>query len=141
MGKAVEVLIIASQRRRRSSPTTERIDMISHSFLITAHVCLFLITLSATSSVWAHPVSSERYNRLAVVSRQTTTVQPYFPDTPPSCPICAKGYPSINSCAQAAPALPNFTSVCVSFLPGLSPLLKRPCHFERSFLTQGSSSM
>jgi len=83
--------------------------MISHSFFITAHVCLFLITLSATSSV-ASPLSSKS------VSRQTTTVQPYFPDTPPSCPICAKGYPSINSCAQAAPALANLTSVI--FNPG-----------------------
>lgn len=84
--------------------------MISHSFFfITAHVSLFLITLSSTSSV-ASPLSSE------FVSRQTTTVQPYFPDTPPSCPICAKGYPSINSCAQAAPALANLTSVI--FNPG-----------------------
>jgi len=83
--------------------------MISLSFFITTHLCLFLITLSATSSI-ARPLSSES------VSRQTTTVQPYFPDTPPSCPICAKGYPSINSCAQAAPALANLTSVI--FNPG-----------------------
>jgi hypothetical protein len=85
--------------------------MISHSFFITAYLCLFLITLSATSSV-ASPLSSE----FVQASRQTTTVQPYFPDTPPSCPICAKGYPSINSCAQAAPALANLTSVCVHYL-------------------------
>lgn len=83
--------------------------MISLSFFITTHLCLFLITLSATSSI-ARPLSSES------VSRQTTTVQPYFPDTPPSCPICAKGYPSINSCAQAAPALANLSSVI--FNPG-----------------------
>lgn len=98
--------------------------MISHSFFITAHLFLFLITLSATSSVGASPLSSDFYHRLAVVSRQTTTVQPYFPDTPPSCPICAKGYPSINSCAQAAPALANLTSVCVHYLPTVCPLLK-----------------
>lgn len=91
--------------------------MISPFFFISAHVCLFMITLSATSSVGASPVSSESYNRLSVVTRQTTTVQPYFPDTPPSCPICAKGYPSINSCAKAAPALVNLTSVCVHYLP------------------------
>ena len=99
--------------------------MISQYFFFTAHVCLFLVTLSATSSVGASPLSSNSYNRLAFVSRQTTTVQPYFPDTPPSCPICAKGYPSIDSCARAAPALANLTSVCVHYLPtGLSPTPK-----------------
>jgi len=87
----------------------------SRSFIITVHVCLFLITLSATSSVWARPLSSESFYPLAVVARQTT-VQPYFPDTPASCPICAKGYPSINSCAQAAPVLANLTTVI--FNPG-----------------------
>ena len=81
--------------------------MISHSFLIATHACLFLITLSTTSSVWANPVSSYR---LAFISRQT--VRPYFPDTPASCPICASGYPNISTCAEAAPVLANFSSVC-----------------------------
>jgi len=85
--------------------------MLSHSFLIATHVCLFLITLSAMSSVWASPLSSYR---LAFISRQT--VQPYFPDTPASCPICASGYPSISTCAEAAPVLANFSSVI--FNPG-----------------------
>jgi len=87
--------------------------MISRSFFITAHLCFFLIALSATS-VWARPLSSESYP-LPVVVRQTT-VQPYFPDTPASCPICAKGYPNINSCAQAATVLANITTVI--FNPG-----------------------
>jgi len=87
--------------------------MISRSFFITAHLSL-LIFLSATS-VWGRPLSSESFYPLAVVARQTT-VQPYFPDTPASCPICAKGYPSINSCAQAAPVLANITTVI--FNPG-----------------------
>ncbi|KAH9987940.1 hypothetical protein BJV74DRAFT_840586 [Russula compacta] len=77
-----------------------------HSFLILAHVCLFLFTSSATSSVWANPLLPYP---LPLVARQT--VQPYFPDSPPSCPICEKGYSSINSCAQAAPALANLSSV------------------------------
>jgi len=85
--------------------------MISHSFLIATHICLFLITLSATSTVWASPLSAYR---LAFIPRQTA--QPYFPDTPKSCPICASGYPSISTCAQAAPALANFSSVI--FNPG-----------------------
>jgi len=44
------------------------------------------------------------------------TVQPVFPDAPPSCPICAQNYDGISSCAQAAPVLANFTSVL--FNPG-----------------------
>lgn len=36
---------------------------------------------------------------------------PYFPDQPPSCPICAQDYPNINTCAQACPVLANFTEV------------------------------
>jgi hypothetical protein len=101
--------------------------MFSRSFFIIAHVCLFLFILSATSSVWASPVSSESGNRLAVVARQTAA-QPYFPDTPASCPICAQGYPSISSCAEAAPVLANLTTVCGS-VPTLrvSPAPKH-CH-------------
>jgi len=85
--------------------------MTFHSFLTTTHVCLFLIVLSATSSssVWASPLSSYR---LPFIARQT--VQPYFPDTPASCPICEKGYPTINTCAEAAPALANFSSVILN---------------------------
>jgi len=86
--------------------------MISRSFLIVVRVCLFLIAFSLTSSVWASPLSSPY--RLAAVARQT--VEPYFPSTPPSCPICAKDYPSISTCAQAAPALANLSSVL--FNPG-----------------------
>ncbi|EKM78428.1 hypothetical protein AGABI1DRAFT_114712 [Agaricus bisporus var. burnettii JB137-S8] len=41
---------------------------------------------------------------------------PSFPDQPPSCPICAKDYPSISGCAEAAPVLQNFTNVI--FNPG-----------------------
>lgn len=36
---------------------------------------------------------------------------PVFPDQPPSCPICAQNYANIDSCAQAAPVLANFSMV------------------------------
>lgn len=41
------------------------------------------------------------------------TDEPQFPDTPPSCPICAENYWNINSCAEAAPVLQNFSMVSV----------------------------
>jgi len=47
------------------------------------------------------------------LQRRTT---PYFPPTPPSCPICEADYPNINSCAQACPVLANFSMVI--FNPG-----------------------
>jgi len=39
------------------------------------------------------------------------TTDPYFPDTPPSCPICAVGYPNISSCAAACYLFQNFTEI------------------------------
>ncbi|RDB17753.1 hypothetical protein Hypma_001079 [Hypsizygus marmoreus] len=42
--------------------------------------------------------------------------EPFFPETPASCPICAQNYGSINSCAAAAPVLSNFTNII--FNPG-----------------------
>ncbi|TFK36586.1 hypothetical protein BDQ12DRAFT_633855 [Crucibulum laeve] len=50
-----------------------------------------------------------------VISLERRT-DPFFPDQPLSCPICAKDYPSINGCAQAAPVLTNFTNII--FNPG-----------------------
>jgi len=85
--------------------------MILHSFLITVYACLFLITSPSTSLVCANPLS---ISRSAVFARQA--VQPHFPDTPASCPICAQGYSRINSCAAAAPVLANVSSVI--FNPG-----------------------
>ncbi|KAI0289788.1 hypothetical protein B0F90DRAFT_699330 [Multifurca ochricompacta] len=95
--------------------------MTYNSFLITALLSLFLISffpaapsVSAYPSLYSSSSSSSTSRRLTLVSRQS--VEPYFPDTPVSCPICARDYPSINSCAQAAPVLANFTSVL--FNPG-----------------------
>jgi len=85
----------------------------SHSLLIAVFIGLFLIAFSSTPSVLAYP-SPPSSRPLWVVARQTQ--QPYFPDTPASCPICAQGYPSINSCAQASTVLANVTSVL--FNPG-----------------------
>ncbi|KAI0772437.1 hypothetical protein BD413DRAFT_436962, partial [Trametes elegans] len=42
--------------------------------------------------------------------------QPDFPEQPPSCPICEQNFGSIDSCAQAAPVLANFSMVI--FNPG-----------------------
>ncbi|KAI8990388.1 WD40 repeat-like protein [Trametes punicea] len=42
--------------------------------------------------------------------------QPVFPDQPPSCPICEQNFGSIDSCAQAAPVLANFSMII--FNPG-----------------------
>lgn len=39
---------------------------------------------------------------------------PDFPDSIPSCALCAPSYDSISSCAQAAPVLANVTQVSVS---------------------------
>ncbi|PPQ80340.1 hypothetical protein CVT25_003623 [Psilocybe cyanescens] len=49
-------------------------------------------------------------------SIQQRATDPTFPDSPPSCPICAKGYSSIQGCAQAAPVLANFSMII--FNPG-----------------------
>ncbi|KAF8644035.1 hypothetical protein AX16_008751 [Volvariella volvacea WC 439] len=66
-------------------------------------------------SVIAFPKSLIENNRDAtpviVTPMQRRTTEPYFPDTPPSCPICAQDYGSINSCAAAVPVLQNFTNI------------------------------
>ena len=45
------------------------------------------------------------------LARRQDDNQPTFPDQPPSCPICAQNFGSIDSCAQAAPVLANFSMV------------------------------
>jgi len=52
-------------------------------------------------------------DELLALQRRTS---PFFPETPASCPICAKNYDGINSCAAAAPVLANFTNII--FNPG-----------------------
>ena len=118
----VKAPLVGGRRKRLSHRYTHRprskvineqnlnIMATSHSLLIAAFVGLFLIVFP---SVLAYP-SPPSSRPLWVVSRQTQ--QPYFPDTPASCPICAQGYPSISSCAQASTVLANFTSVCNRFV-------------------------
>ena len=45
------------------------------------------------------------------LARRQDDSQPTFPDSPPSCPICAQNFGNIDSCAQAAPVLANFSMV------------------------------
>jgi hypothetical protein len=63
---------------------------------------------------------------------QYRTTQPYFPDYPPSCPICANNYPSINNCAQAAPILANFSMVRTNYDNSRTMSFNRLC-LHRSF--------
>ncbi|OBZ74715.1 hypothetical protein A0H81_05540 [Grifola frondosa] len=48
--------------------------------------------------------------------RASSDAEPNFPDQPPSCPICAANYSNIDSCAEAAPVLANFSMII--FNPG-----------------------
>ncbi|KAJ3904690.1 hypothetical protein F5879DRAFT_801187 [Lentinula edodes] len=43
-------------------------------------------------------------------------VDPTFPSSPASCPICEANYSSIQNCAEASPVLANFTTII--FNPG-----------------------
>jgi len=73
---------------------------------------LWLFTLFLFSQASPRPLSS-----LALAgSLEERTVPPYFPPQPPSCPICANSWPSIDSCADACPVLANFSTII--FNPG-----------------------
>ncbi|KIK04545.1 hypothetical protein K443DRAFT_675795 [Laccaria amethystina LaAM-08-1] len=67
-------------------------------------ICLYPSTLTSPAPLVDSSLTLER------------RTQPYFPDTPASCPICAKDYSNIQSCAEAAPVLANFSMVI--FNPG-----------------------
>jgi len=45
------------------------------------------------------------------------TADPTFPDSPPSCQLCAQAWPSIDSCCAAAPLFANFTQIIFNPLP------------------------
>ncbi|KAJ3798453.1 hypothetical protein GGU11DRAFT_780950 [Lentinula aff. detonsa] len=47
----------------------------------------------------------------STISLQQRTVEPTFPSSPASCPICEANYSSIQNCAEASPVLANFTTV------------------------------
>ncbi|KAE9401881.1 hypothetical protein BT96DRAFT_817352 [Gymnopus androsaceus JB14] len=50
------------------------------------------------------------------LSLKHRTVEPTFPSSPSSCPICQQNYSSIQNCAEASPVLANFTEII--FNPG-----------------------
>ncbi|KAJ3733161.1 hypothetical protein DFJ43DRAFT_239994 [Lentinula guzmanii] len=52
----------------------------------------------------------------SAISLQQRTVEPTFPSSPASCPICEANYSSIQNCAEASPVLANFTTII--FNPG-----------------------
>ncbi|KAH8831202.1 hypothetical protein DL96DRAFT_1524084 [Flagelloscypha sp. PMI_526] len=87
--------------------------MLSTLFLV--NILLFLCSLSTLS---ARPTAEIRdldeYYNLFARSKAKRTV--YFPDTPESCPICAKDYDNINSCAEASSVFANFSTIL--FNPG-----------------------
>ncbi|GJE88965.1 hypothetical protein PsYK624_050530 [Phanerochaete sordida] len=74
-------------------------------------VFTLLLVLFATSMASAFP----RPGVPAVRARQDGA-QPDFPADPPSCPLCAQGFPGIDSCAQAAPVFANLSMIL--FNPG-----------------------
>ncbi len=67
--------------------------------------------LSALASPFL-PVPTQ-LSQLTRVARRQDDAQPTFPDEPPSCPICEQNFASIDSCAQVAPVLANFSMVSV----------------------------
>ncbi|KAM6493106.1 hypothetical protein JOM56_011240 [Amanita muscaria] len=74
---------------------------------------LLLILTLFVNLILASPNSTSFQDERRALMRR---VDPQFPDTPPSCPICAQNYGSINSCAQASTVLANFTMTL--FNPG-----------------------
>jgi len=72
----------------------------------------FIIPLWVVLQTSASPIA-ELGSTLNSLQRRT---EPFFPSEPDSCPICAKDYDSIRSCAEAAPVFENFTMVM--FNPG-----------------------
>ncbi|KAG8998123.1 hypothetical protein FRB90_012361, partial [Tulasnella sp. 427] len=71
---------------------------------ILAFCCLLVQAIPSTSS------SSRLKSTLEARGIHLRTADPYFPDQPPSCQLCAQAWPSIDSCCDAAPLFENFTS-------------------------------
>lgn len=71
-----------------------------------------LVPIVVASPTLVSNDSLEQTNRLVQQQRDV----PAFPPFPPSCPICEQNFNTINSCAQAAPVLANFSNII--FNPG-----------------------
>lgn len=81
------------------------IFIMSHRFAL--YYVLFFCILGKLSSAIPYNAKSDQSS----LNRRTES--PYFPQQPPSCPICQQNYASINSCAEAAPVLANFSQVSI----------------------------
>lgn len=84
---------------------SSRMNMLCFNYSLTMMLGLAFLFLSFGSPSLSSPLDLIRPQTL----EERTT--PYFPDQPPSCPICAQNYDSINSCAQACPVFENFSMV------------------------------
>ncbi|KAG8908246.1 hypothetical protein FRB99_008311 [Tulasnella sp. 403] len=69
---------------------------------------VFILSV-ATLALAAPSPNTVDVNRSGEPVRRTT--QPYFPQYPPSCQLCAQKYPEISSCADAAPIFENATQI------------------------------
>ncbi|KAJ3997487.1 hypothetical protein F5050DRAFT_1416914 [Lentinula boryana] len=71
-----------------------------------------ILSLALGTFVRASPCPQQN----SAISLQQRTVEPTFPSSPASCPICEANYSSIQNCAEASPVLANFTTII--FNPG-----------------------
>ena len=71
-----------------------------------------LVQLFATIAAIALCVGGASSSALPYLRVARDGDYPVFPDQPPSCPLCAQNYGSIDSCAQAAPVIANVSMVC-----------------------------
>lgn len=75
-------------------------------------LCCFLV-----QAIPSQPLNSILRSTLEARGIRLRTADPYFPDQPPSCQLCAQAWPSIDSCCDAAPLFANFTSIIMNPLP------------------------
>lgn len=78
---------------------------------ILAFCCCLVQAIPSTSS------NSILKSTLEARGVRPRTADPYFPDQPPSCQLCAQAWPSIDSCCDAAPLFENFTSIILNPVP------------------------
>lgn len=74
------------------------------------------VTVFALLGLASVAVAAPRVPSKLAPALRPRTVDPQFPNQPPSCPICAQNYDSISSCAQVAPVLANVSMII--FNPG-----------------------
>lgn len=81
----------------------------------TSLTLLIALLASCVLSALASPFlpAPTQLTRVTRPTPRQDDAQPTFPDEPPSCPICEQNFASIDSCAQAAPVLANFSMVSV----------------------------